>query len=87
MAFQDLNSKDEWCIIAQSYINKFGPENLICIMNFKSVTMFPQLINIPHFYQSLINFHESKTEKDELNNREDILTTVIWGNSHFTIVK
>ena len=64
-----INSSDDWTFFGKSYIEKFGPNQLILKGNTCKQKYPPLLKSIPWFYP--------------ITDEETFLDQVLWGNSHF----
>ena len=78
--------KPLWTMIANTFLGNVGCtyEMLLC-MNINNRMEFPQIEQLPEFYQDVwMSFHLCKPKK-EINNLTtfDFLSSIIWGNNIF----
>ena len=80
---KDQNLQSSWTIIPKMYFQEFGDHLAILKMNCYDIKSFPQLTKLPKFYQEvIIGFNKSKIVP-KIENRNDCLNSIIWGNRNF----
>ena len=78
-----LNSSEDWSLFGRTYIDSFGPGELILRSNFNNINYLPQLASILWFYQNVILSFNIAKPPSPINDVDSFLDQVLWGNMHF----
>ena len=78
-----LNSSGNWTFLGKTYIEKFGPNQIILRGHLCNQKYLPEIRSLPQFYQDVIlSYNRARPIKD-ITNVQSFMDQALWGNMHF----
>ena len=75
--------EDKWSYLPKQFMMKLGPHYMALKMNFDNIQCFPQIKNIPEFYQQVLLGYNRTKDMYDPNSDTSIEDEILWGNLSF----